>query len=113
MRQHREPGSHFLLCLNCDRGEWRRGEISGGETCRHCGGGTAERFPLTLALSREDAKLLSYIAQWTHLKADAVAELAIAREFKRVAGDRLRVGKTVPPWVIDWLAKNRELSGNY
>jgi hypothetical protein len=135
MRQHHPPDSVFLLCLQCDRGEWRkifdssklsiespkgaRGENPDSQPCtknsqlpappcRHCGGATERRYPLTLALREEDRGLLKTIADWTRAKADQSAERAIIREFRRVATERAGKGGKLPPWIVEWLTKNPE-----
>jgi hypothetical protein len=109
-QQHPPAGTVFLLCLNCDRGEWRRvgnrGEIE--PSCRHCGGAVEQRYPLTLALTIEDRSLLKTIAEWERVKTADAAHNAIHREFRRAATNRAARGKPLPQWAADWLQNNQE-----
>jgi hypothetical protein len=110
-QQHPPAGTVFLLCTKCDRGEWRRvGDTATDPTlpdCKHCGGITVQRFPLTLALTAADRGLLKAIADWQRIKTDAAATNAIHREFRAAA--KARAGKKpIPQWAADWLQNNPE-----
>jgi len=120
-QQHPPAGTIFLLCLQCDRAEWRRigdGKSkleSRGETisqlptpnsditCRHCGGPTEQRYPLTLALTKEERGLINTVAAWGKRKTHDAIMHAVTQDFRKLATERVGKGKPLPQWAADWL----------
>lgn len=114
MRQHHPEDSTFLLCLDCDRGEWRRiahpldAKPSVMPSCKHCGGATEERWPLTLALTEADRGLLKSIAEWSRVNMETASQLAIHNAFRHAATERAGKGKPLPQWAAEWLQNHSQ-----
>lgn len=114
-QQHPPAGTVFLLCLGCDRAEWRRIDAEHLQLntenlapCRHCGGPTEQRFPHTLALTAEEKSILNTVAAWGHRKTHDAVMIALHKQFRHLATERAGKGKPLPQWAADWLQNNPE-----